>query len=110
MAVEQTIIKAVRVWGTDGTAVEHAWDPFKWYLIRDDQPFLEILTQGHPAAFKDKKKKFELEDCEGGLQWQRWDLSEELSRGRRLGEISAALKVPKDCNLRCYVIPRVRTH
>lgn len=99
------MIKAVRVWGTDGTAVEHVWDPAKWYLIRDDQPFLEILTQGHPAAFKDKNKKFKLEHCEGDMRWQRWDLSEELSRGRRLGEISADLKVPKDCTLRCYVIP-----
>jgi len=105
LAVEQTIIKAVRVWDTDGTAIEHPWDPSKWYLIRDDQPFLEILTQGHPAAFKDRKKKLELKPCEDGTQWQRWDLSEELSRSRRLGEVSAALKVPKDCNLCCYVIP-----
>lgn len=95
----------MRVWGTDGAAVEHEWDPAKWYLIRDDQPFLEILTQGHPAAFKDKTKKFELEHCEGDMRWQRWDLSEELSRERRLGEISAVLKVPKDCTLHCYVIP-----
>jgi len=95
----------VRIWESDGTAVEHPWDPSKWYLIRDDQPFIEILTQGHPAAFKDRKKKLELKPCEDGMQWQRWDLSEELSRSRRLGEVSAALKVPKDCILCCYVIP-----
>lgn len=95
----------MRVWEADGTVVVYPWDPANCYLIRDDQPFFEILTQGHPAAFQDKQKKFELKQSEDGMQWQLWDLSEELSRKRRFGEVSAVLKVPKNCQLRCYVIP-----
>lgn len=105
MAVERTIITAVRVWESDGTAVEHPWDPAKWYLIRDDLPYLDIQTRGHPAQLKNAKIKLEPVQCESGMQWQRWDLSEELSRTRRFGEVSETLKVPKNCSLRCYVIP-----
>ncbi|MUT24271.1 hypothetical protein GNX14_24205 [Mesorhizobium japonicum] len=106
MAVNQTIIEAVRVRGADGIGVEYPWDPATWYLIRDDHPFLDILTRGYPARPAHDATISKLsEPCEDGMQWQRWDLSEELSRKRRFGEISAVLKVPKDCMLRCYVIP-----
>ena len=112
MAVNQTTIEAVRVWEADGTTVRYPWDPAKWYLIRDDKPFLDILTRGHPAQFKEKKQKLmdlneELtsENCGERLQWQRWNLSEQLSRKRQFGEVSVDLKVPKDSSLHCYVIP-----
>jgi len=105
LAIEQTIIKKVRVFDKDGVPKIHTWDPARWYLVRDDQPFLDILTQGRPANFKVRKTKFGLEKSEAGMQWQRWDLSEELSRNRRFGEVSAELNVPKNCKLRCYVIP-----
>lgn len=104
--MNQTIIEAVRVRGADGIVAEYPWDPVACYLIRDDHPYLEIRTRGHRAQFKRDPKNLEIsEPCEAGMQWQKWDLSEELSRKRRFGEISAALKVPKDCILRCYVIP-----
>jgi len=45
------------------------------------------------------------EESEVDVRWQRWDLSIELSMNRRFGEVSAALKVPKNYTLRCYVIP-----
>ena len=106
MAVNQTVIEAVRVRDADGVGVEYPWDPVACYLIRDDYPHLDFLTRGRPAQPKtDARISTLLEVCEDGTQWQRWDLSEELSRQRRLGEINAALKVPKDLTLRCYVIP-----
>lgn len=104
--MNQTIIEAVRVRGADGVDVEYFWDPVTWYLVRDDHPFLDILTRGYPVRPAHDAIISKLsEPCEEGMQWQRWDLSEELSRRRRFGEISAVLKVPKDSMLRCYVIP-----
>ena len=101
-----TIIEAVRVWAGDGTATEHPWDPKTWYMIRDDHPYLDIRTSGHVAQASNVASIKILPDaCDEGSRWQRWDLSEELSRKRRLGEISVMLKVPKNCALRCYVVP-----
>ncbi|MDF2384877.1 hypothetical protein JMG10_25620 [Nostoc ellipsosporum NOK] len=75
-------------------------------MIGDDHPFLDILTRGHAAQADTGSRVSKLDEaCEAGTQWQRWDLSHELARHRRLGEISTGLKVPKDCTLRCYVIP-----
>jgi len=104
--VTSTIIEAVRVWAGDGIATEYPWDPETWYMVRDDHPYLDIRTSGHVARAAHGASIEILSDaCDDGTQWQRWDLSEELSRKRRLGEISVMLKVPKDCALRCYVVP-----
>jgi hypothetical protein len=104
--VNTTIIEAVRVWAEDGTATEYPWDPKTWYTVRDDCPYLDIRTSGHPARAAHGYSIGPLPDvCDDGTRWQRWDLSEELSRKRRLGEISLVLKVPKSCELRCYVVP-----
>lgn len=101
-----TIIEAVRVWAGDGTATEYPWDPETWYTVRDDHPYLDIRTSGHVARAANGPSIGMLPDpCEEGTQWQRWDMSEELSRKRRLGEMSVILKVPKNCALRCYVVP-----
>ena len=77
-----------------------------WYLIRDDCPHFDILTTGHYAQAKDETKLQILKDsAPEGTKWQRWDLEADLARHRRLGEVSVSLKVPKDCTLRCYVMP-----
>jgi hypothetical protein len=104
--VSPTVIEVVRVWGADGIAVEYAWKPDACYLLRDDHPYLDFRTRGYPAQARDGAKISKLSDvCEDGVQWQRWDLEQALSKDRRLGEISATLKVPRDCLLRCYVVP-----
>lgn len=104
--MSRTTIEAVRVSEADGSPVELAWHPGTWYLIRDDHPYLDILTRGHPArSVGDAKIQLLPEPCEEGMQWQRWDLSELMSRHRTLGEVRAPLRVPRDCTLRCYVIP-----
>ena len=96
----------MRVWAEDGTATEHPWNSDTWYMVRDDHPYLDIRTSGHAArAANGVSIRVLPEACDEGVQWQRWDLSEELSRKRRLGEISIVLKVPKNCVLRCYVVP-----
>ena len=101
-----TIIEAVRVWEGDGTSIEHPWDPETWYPVRDDQPYLDIRTSGKGImAPRESNITKLLETCVEGGQWQRWDLSEELSRKRRFGEISVKLNLPRNCALRCYVIP-----
>lgn len=101
-----TVIETVRVWGADGIAVEYPWKSDACYMLRDDHPYLDFRTRGYPAQARHGAKISKLPDpCEDGVQWQRWELSEELSRERRLGEISVTLKVPQDCSLRCYVIP-----
>ena len=101
-----TIIKTVRVFAGDGTATEYPWDPKTWYMVRDDHPYLDIMTSGHVARAAHGPGIGLLPDaCDEGMRWQRWDLSEELSRKRRFGEISITLKVPKNCALRCYVVP-----
>ncbi|HEY8384212.1 MAG TPA: hypothetical protein VIL09_18885 [Microvirga sp.] len=92
--------------GADGVGVEYSWKPSTWYLVRDDHPYLDILTRGRPAQSKGEVKLNALgQGSEEGTQWQRWDLETELARQRRLGEISLPLKVPKDCSLHCYVVP-----
>lgn len=112
MAIEHSVIEAVRVVDADGVTVEYPWDPNTWYLVRDDRPYLEFLTRGRKAeAIKSEAKYMdvkikELHDpSEEGTQWQKWDFEAEVARRRRLGEISLQLRVPKDCVLRCYVIP-----
>lgn len=101
-----TIIEAVRVWAGDGTATEYPWDRKTWYIVRDDHPYLDIRTSGHVARAAHGPSIGLLPDaCGEGMRWQRWDLSEEISRKRRFGEISVMLKVPKNCALRCYVVP-----
>lgn len=112
MAVEHGLIEAVRVLDADGVAVEHAWDPNTWYLVRDDQPYLDILTRGPKAqAVKSESEHIDVkikdlpDRTEAGAQWQRWDFEAEVARQRRLGEISLSLKVPRGCVLRCYIIP-----
>lgn len=101
-----TTIEAVRVWAGDGTATEYPWDPETWYMVRDDHPYLDIRTSGFPARAASGASIVTLPDArDEGLQWQRWDLSADLSRERRLGEVSVVLKVPKNCALRCYVVP-----
>jgi hypothetical protein len=105
MAVSETMIETVRVIGADGIGVEYPWKPGICYMIRDDHPYLDFLTRGHAAQPHRDAKISKLSEGEDGTQWQRWELSEELSRQRRLGELSAVLKVPKDCVLRCYVVP-----
>lgn len=112
MAVEHAVIEAVRVMDADGVATEYPWDPEIFYLVRDDRPYLEFLTRGQLAtAAKSESRQIDVKilpipgASEEGTQWQRWDFEKELARQRRLGEISLALSVPKDCMLRCYVIP-----
>jgi hypothetical protein len=107
VAVARTTIEAVRVTNADGTSFVHPWNPDLWYQIRDDHPHLDILTRGFPAQFIDDDATMITlaEPCAEGSQWQRWDMSEVLSRHRRVGEMTAALKVPKSAILRCYVIP-----
>jgi hypothetical protein len=102
-----TIIEAVRVRSADGVIAEYPWDPDTCYLVRDDHPYLDFRTRGRPAMLRSRETKISelTESCEGETQWQRWDLTDVQSRQRRLGEISAELKVPRDCSLRCYVIP-----
>ena len=93
--------------GADGVGGEYRWEPDAWYLVRDDRPYLDILTRGLVAQAKDNSTKLAplAEPAEDGTQWQRWNLEVELARQRRLGEICLPLKVPKNCALRCYVIP-----
>jgi hypothetical protein len=112
VAIEQGLIEAVRILDADGVAVEHPWDPNTWYLVRDDQPYLDFLTRGPKAqAVKSESEHIDVKIkdlpdlSEPGAQWQRWDFETEVARRRRLGEISLALKVPKNCVLRCYIIP-----
>jgi hypothetical protein len=105
LAVDKTIIEAVRVTGPDGIGTEYSWEPNTWYLIRDDCPYFEVLIRGFPAQAKGETKLQVLaESAPDGAIWQRWNLEEDLARQRRLGEISLPLKVPKDCALRCYVV------
>ncbi|TPI09923.1 hypothetical protein FJW06_24540 [Mesorhizobium sp. B4-1-3] len=106
MAVDRTIIESVRLVGADGVGVEYPWQPNIWYLIRDDHPYLDILTRGRLAMARGDTRLQSLDEpAQDGTQWQRWDFETELARQRRLGEMSLPLKVPKDCALRCYVIP-----
>lgn len=104
---QTTIIEAVRVRNADGVYAEYPWDPDACYLVRDDHPYLDFLTRGRPAMLRARETKISelTESCEDGTQWQRWDLTNDVSRQRRHGELSAELKVPQDCSLRCYVIP-----
>jgi hypothetical protein len=75
-------------------------------MVRDDHPYFDFKTSGHAAQASSGHSIKKLPDsCDEGMRWQRWDLSEELSRKRRFGEISIVLKVPKNYSLRCYVIP-----
>lgn len=112
MAIEPGYIEAVRILDADGVPVEHPWDPNTWYLVRDDQPYLDFLIRGPKAqAVKSESEHIDVkvkdlpDPAEAGAQWQRWDFEAEVARQRRLGEISLALKVPKGCVLRCYIIP-----
>ncbi|WP_421460451.1 hypothetical protein [Agrobacterium tumefaciens] len=106
MAVEPTTIKSVRAVGADGAVSQLPWEQSTWYLVRDDQPFIDILVYGQSVNPKGNTK-IQLLDEPGhdGARWQRWDFGTDLARRRRLGEISLELKVPKACELRCYVIP-----
>lgn len=112
MAIEHGCIETVRILDEDGVAVEQPWNPDTWYLIRDDQPYLDFRTRGPKAqAIKSEAQHIDVKitdlqnPTEAGTQWQRWDFEAEVARQRRLGEISLALKVPKGCVLRCYIIP-----
>lgn len=112
MAVKHTVIEAVRVVDADGVSIEYPWDPTARYLIRDDRPYLEFLTRGRKAeAARSETKRIDVklselpDSSEEGTQWQKWDFESEVARRRRLGEISLELKVPRDCVLRCYIIP-----
>lgn len=107
MAVDRSTIEVVRVMGADGVGIEHRWEPNTWYLVRDDYPYIDILTRGIVAQAKDVHTKLALlsEPTEDGTQWQRWSFESELARQRRLGEISLPLRTPKSCTLRCYVVP-----
>ncbi|SFP80014.1 hypothetical protein [Sphingomonas rubra] len=101
----RTTIEAVRVAEADGSHIVYDWNPDLWFQIRDDQPFLDILTRGYPAQLAGDAKLPKLTDpCEDGTQWQRWDLAELLARKRRAGELTAELKNPRGV-LRCYVVP-----
>jgi hypothetical protein len=93
--------------GEDGEYVRLAWKPSTWYGVRDDRPHLDILVRGNDALSTDKKIKFEklTDPAPDGAHWQRWNFEPELSRDRRFGEISLALKVPEDTVLRCYIVP-----
>lgn len=110
MAVERTSIESVRVCEADGSFKIYPWKPGTWYLIRDDQPFLDVLVRGqHLRPKPDPKADPRILDLDetmnDGAYWQRWDLTADLARNRRFGEISVKLKVPRDEELRCYVIP-----
>lgn len=101
-----TVIESVRVWAGDGTTTEYPWNPKIWYTVRDDYPYLDIKTSGQGAkAPRGSAIRHLQEACDEGSQWQRWDLSEELSRKRRLGEFTVILTLPENCALRCYVTP-----
>lgn len=105
--MNRTTIEAVRVSAPDGSTTEFQWEPDAWYVVRDDCPFLDVLVTGHYITAVDSKAPLSVHDELGrdGARWQRWDLTENLSRDRRVGEITLPLKVPKRCSLRCYVIP-----
>lgn len=106
MALARSEIEVVRVMGEDGVAIEYQWDPFTWYLIRDDCPYLDLLVRGFPALSKEGRKLEVLDEAAPeGSCWQRWNLEVDLARNRRLGEVTLALKVPKAAALRCYVVP-----
>jgi hypothetical protein len=106
LAVEGTIIKAVRIIGSDGASIDYPWDPSTWYIIRDDCPHLDILTTSYGARPRGETTLQPLGDpAPEGEKWQRWNLEADLASHRRLGEASLSLKVPKDCTLRCYVVP-----
>jgi hypothetical protein len=106
LAVDKTIVEAVRVMGSDGIGVEYRWEPNTWYLIRDDCPYFDILIRGFPAQAKDGTRLQVLGDpAPDGARWQRWNMEADLAWQRRLGEVTLPLKVPKDCTLRCYVVP-----
>jgi hypothetical protein len=93
--------------GADGVSGEYRWGSNTWYLVRDDCPYLDILTRGHLAQAKDRDTKLVplAGSAEDNTRWQRWDFESDLARQRRLGEICLPLKVPKDCVLQCYVVP-----
>lgn len=112
MAVEHTIIEAVRVVDADGVFVEYPWDASAVYPVRDDRPYFEFLTRGKKAQFvKSEAQRMDVKftdvlcPSEEGTQWQRWDFEAEVARHRRLGSISLGLSLPENCALRCYVIP-----
>lgn len=112
MAVERPVIEAIRVVDAEGISVEYPWNPNAWYLVRDDQPYLEFLIRGQKAkATEAETKRIDVKigdvpgPSEAGTHWQKWDFEAEVARRRRLGEISLELSVPKDCTLRCYIIP-----
>jgi len=92
--------------GVDGAEKVEPWRPDTWYVIRDDHPHLDVLVRGQNAQATNKAVKFALSEPEADeLRWCRWDFAADLAHNRRLGEICLALKVPKGCVLRCYVIP-----
>lgn len=100
------IIEAVRVADGDGQSVQLPWKAGTSYGLRDDHPYLDILVRGNPASAAERAVKLkETEEVEQGLRWQRWDLEPDLARQRRVGEVSLALKVPQNAELRCYVLP-----
>lgn len=106
MALARSEIEVVRVMGEDGVAVEYQWDSSTWYMIRDDCPYLDLLVRGFHAQTREGPKLEALaEAAPEGKCWQRWNLETDLARNRRFGEITLALKVPKDSMLRCYVVP-----
>jgi hypothetical protein len=107
VAVAKTAIEAVRVTGTDGVGVEYAWKPGTWYIIRDDCPYLDVLIRGGPALTAEGKTTLKqlADPAPDGTKWQRWDLEADLAWRRRFGEVTLALKAPKQCTLRCYVVP-----
>lgn len=107
MAVGKTEIEAVRVTGADNIGVEHPWRADTWYIVRDDCAYLDILIKGGLAqAAKGKTGLTPLSDpAPEGTKWQRWNLEGDLSWRRRFGEVSLPLKVPKNCTLRCYIVP-----
>ncbi len=90
----------------DGATVELPWEQSTWYLIRDDQPFIDFLVHGQSIQPRGKAKVQVLDEPgQDGARWQRWDFEADMARHRRFGEFSLELKVPKSCELRCYVIP-----
>lgn len=111
MAIEQTVIEAVRVMDADGTWRRLPWKSGTRYLIRDDQPFLDVLVRGPQLRSKLGRETDEAkltvadERPEDGAIWQRWDLESYLARHRRFGEFDIELSVPKSGKLHCYVIP-----
>src|SRR5688500_14655886 len=102
MAVARTTIESIRVTASDGATAEFALSPDTWYLVRDDQPFLDILVRGFPiqAASTDTLDRVDRDEEESsvareralvpspdtagdGAQWQRWNLEADLARRRR---------------------------